>query len=343
MGSLDSRNTGRLLDRCGNQWDFGLLESSNSLCVTSGNIHWEELLYRKFCPFCSYHYNLALVTALESSINLELDPQIKITRVFFAEVDRVLNHLHFAGNFCFNAGSTMYQSFFSAKREITDLIFSITGEAFLPGNTIGGSSIDLRGVGNIVKMLDKVKSIREKSIFWLSKFPKERLSWLDRIKVVDENTCHEFSTTGPLAKSCGISMDARINDPSSCYSVFDFHPVTFDRTITTAYSSIMIRLEELVDSLDLMGEALEFIDKGTIHDSVPGFSGFHGSISAKVESPTGRTICTLQSNSGSDTLYYSLMTPSMINRTSLLNSLDNGTSDKAATIFHCFNLCLCCI
>ncbi|MHA1169049.1 MAG: hypothetical protein ACTSRU_14575, partial [Candidatus Hodarchaeales archaeon] len=305
--------------------------------MSSGTSHWEELLYRKFCPSCSYHYNLSLISALENSMNYKIDPQVKIARVFLAEVERVLNHLHFAANFCLNSGLNMYRTIFAAKKDLYGIIHSISGETFLPGNTLGGTAVDLRGITNISKILDKVESIREKTIFWLSKLPNERISWLNRIEVVDEETCRELSTTGPLAKACGISLDARINDPLSCYSIFDFHPVTYDGNVATAYDCLTIRLEEIIDSLDLMSSALGAVDKRAEYNLLLDFKVFHGNISVKVESPKGRTICFLQSTSGSDSLFYSLITPSKINRSSLIKSLESNPPDKAAAAFFCFD------
>ncbi|MHA2294859.1 MAG: NADH-quinone oxidoreductase subunit D-related protein [Candidatus Hodarchaeales archaeon] len=348
LSMIDPKNQGSMLIRKFDDWILKTPRKRIEIESSLEEKSWEELIFSNICSPCSYFHNLAYVQAVETGIGIEIPPLIKLTRVFFAETSRVLNHLWHSALTCQNAGSLLYHQFFKARRLLQENISLLTGELQLPYNTIGGLLYDFSAASGLSFIREVIESLEEKTVFWISSLPEQRaMNRLEDIEIITSKECRQYNTTGPLAKVCGISSDFRTkDDPNGLYFLFEgFEPVIFDSEMVTAYDSFVIRLEEILDSFKLMKGALKAIETGSwqkVAVKIPSFDSYQGEMVSRVESHSGVLLHYFLADGNSAPLNYRYITPSMLNFASMVHCLESRPATHATIIIHCFDLCLNC-
>ncbi|MFW9995847.1 MAG: hypothetical protein ACFFD4_27660 [Candidatus Odinarchaeota archaeon] len=347
LSMLDPGNQGCTLKRDRDRWIFETSRSRKDIETALEGKDWSKLSFTEFCSTCSYFHELAHVQAVETAYSIEIPPPIKLGRVFFAEASRVLSHLRYVAVTCQNAGSPSYLPIFRARRMFLDQIHSFTGEPRLPRNKIGGLLFDFGAANGISKIRELIDVLSEKIVFWLSSLPEQRsMARLDSIEIITAEECHDHLTTGPLAKACGIPSDVRLKDPNGMYSLFvNFKPVIFDSSVATAYDSIAIRFEEVIDSLRLMNGALKALDSMTWQNTAitrPETEQLEGEMMYRIETPSGELLHYFLADNKPGPSYYRYLPPFLLNRPSMVHCLDKRPITNAAVIIHCFDLCMAC-
>src|SRR5690606_37306347 len=79
------------------------------------------------------------------------------------------------------------------------------------------------------------------------------------VAAVDAETALQYSWSGPILRACGVDYDVRVNEPYSSYEDFDFDiPVGTNGDV---YDRYMVRNEEMWQSLRIIEQALEKVEK----------------------------------------------------------------------------------
>ncbi|HEX7621640.1 MAG TPA: NADH-quinone oxidoreductase subunit D, partial [Anaerolineales bacterium] len=153
--------------------------------------------------------------------------------------------------------------------------------------------------------------------------------------------CLNFGVTGPMLRASGVKWDLRKSRPYSGYEQYDFEVPT--RTEGDVYARYLVRLEEMRQSLRIVGQALDKLPIGPVRSNnykfVPpprseigvsmealihhfklwteGFDAPKGAIYSAVESPRGELGVYLESDGGPKPYRVHWRTPSFDNLQSL--------------------------
>jgi NADH-quinone oxidoreductase subunit C/D len=229
----------------------------------------EDLTYTQIIPYtdrmdyisalCS---NIAYVNAVEKLLGVQPPEKAKWIRTMLAELQRINSHLLWLGTTALDLGAlTMFLYTFREREKLMDIIEGIAGirlnSSFL---RIGGVRYDLpEGALDVIKHFIKDFPSRVKDYEDL--LTKNRI-WIRRNKdvgIVSKEDVYQYGLTGVMARSAGVPYDIRYIQPTDAYADVDFEiPLG---TVGDAYDRYLIRMEEMKQSLRIVQQCVEKLEK----------------------------------------------------------------------------------
>jgi NADH-quinone oxidoreductase subunit D len=138
----------------------------------------------------------------------------------------------------------------------------MSGYRFHPGYTrVGGLMYDFND--RVIARVRKLLASLPKAIADMEKLLFRNRIFLDRtrgIGVMTKDDAIALSVSGPLARASGITYDLRKDEPYLAYKDFDFK-VPY-ATEGDCYARFQVRIEEIVQSMGIVRQALENLPKG---------------------------------------------------------------------------------
>lgn len=209
--------------------------------------------------------NIAYVKAVESWLGIEITDRCKFMRVVLGEFFRVQDHLVcIAANLVDMGGLTNYWYLYNEKESSYDLISRLTGARLTSSFTrIGGMYRDFYE-GWEADMEHQLKAI-EKGV-------SDSLALVLKNRIVHERTqgtcifpaekALSYGFTGPCLRASGVAFDLRKDNPYYNYDAFDFNiPIGSKGDI---YDRIMVRFEEIFESIKIIRQAMKYIPEGPV-------------------------------------------------------------------------------
>ncbi len=232
----------------------------------------ENLTYNQVIPltdrlnYCSSMMNnIAYVKAVEKWLGVEITERTKFMRVILTEFYRVLDHLVcLAANLVDMGALTNYFYLYDEKEASYDFISRLTGARLTSTFTrIGGMYRDFyegwqndleaqirdieRGVDDSLKLVLKNRIVHDRT---------------QGICILPKETALSYGYTGPCLRASGVPFDLRKDAPYYHYDLFDFEvPVG---TTGDLYDRLMIRFEEIFQSIRIIRQAVKMIPEGPI-------------------------------------------------------------------------------
>jgi NADH-quinone oxidoreductase subunit D len=288
--------------------------------------------------------NLAYSLAVEKLVDLDVPARAQAIRVILAELTRFQSHLVWLGTSALDlAAMSMFLYCFREREYILDVMEMCSGQRMMttyirPGGLWRDVPVEFEAaVRNILKTFPKRVDQYEAL---LTRNPL----MLDRTYGIGKLTAEEslnFGVTGPMLRASGVKWDLRKNRPYSGYELYDFEVPT--RTEGDVYARYLVRLEEMRQSLRIVGQALDKLPMGPVRSTnykyVPpprseigvsmealihhfklwteGFEAPKGAIYSAVESPRGELGVYLESDGGPKPYRIHWRTPSFDNLQSI--------------------------
>ncbi|KAB2890169.1 MAG: NADH-quinone oxidoreductase subunit D [Desulfobulbaceae bacterium] len=232
----------------------------------------ESLTYNQVIPltdrlnYCSALINnIAYVKAVEKWLGIDITERTKFMRVILTEFFRIQDHLVcIAANLVDMGGLTNYWYLYNEKEASYDFISRLTGARLTSSFTrIGGMYRDFyegwqqdletqiqaieRGVSDSLKLVLKNRIVHDRT---------------QGVCILPADTALAYGFTGPCLRASGIPFDLRKDAPYYHYDLFDFEvPVGSAGDI---YDRIMIRFEEIFQSIRIIRQAVKIIPEGPI-------------------------------------------------------------------------------
>lgn len=204
--------------------------------------------------------------AVESLLGIELTKRCQYIRVIIGELARISDHLLCTGAAALDLGAfTAFLFAFNQRELIYDVYEEMSGYRFHPGYTrVGGVMYDFsdRVINRVRKVLEAMPAVlsdMEKLLF------RNRI-FLDRMRGVGTLTREDaiaLSCTGPIARASGVTFDLRKDQPYLSYGDFDF--IVPYATEGDCYARFQVRMEEMVQSMRIIEQALENLPAGPVN------------------------------------------------------------------------------
>jgi NADH-quinone oxidoreductase subunit D len=288
--------------------------------------------------------NLAYAMAVEKLVDLDVPVRAQAIRVILAELTRYQSHLVWLGTAALDlAAMSMFLYCFREREAILDVMELCSGQRMMttyirPGGLWRDVPVEFEAaVRNILKTFPKRIDQYEAL---LTRNPL----MLDRTLGIGKLTgeqCLNYGVTGPMLRASGVKWDLRKNQPYMGYEQYDFEVPT--RAEGDVYARFLVRLEEMRQSLKIIGQALDKLPLGPVRSNnykfVPpprseigvsmealihhfklwteGFNAPKGSVYSSVESPRGELGVYLESDGGPKPYRIHWRTPSFDNLQSI--------------------------
>ncbi len=231
------------------------------------------------------------VEAIEKLTGFEPTERSQYIRVILAEFNRITSHLMFLGAFGTDVGifGTSFMYAFRDRESIQELFEEVTGERMMYNYFRPG------GVGwdvpeNFKERCATMVALIRKGIVDLEDLMMTNEVVLMRCRGLSPVTpaqAIDWGLSGPLLRATGIAHDIRRAEPYSIYDRFDFDIPT--GTTGDVYDRVLVRVQEMKQSVRIIEQALEGMPEGPIMREgmkrilrVPA-----GEVYMRVESPRG--------------------------------------------------------
>lgn len=204
----------------------------------------------------------AFSLAVEKLANINVTLNVQLVRVLFCEITRILNHLLAVGCHAMDVGAMTPFLWAFEEREKLMCFYERVSGARMHAAYIrpGGLSydlpqdllVDIRNFATkFTECLANIEDMLTSNRIW-----KERL--ID-IGVITSKNALDWGFSGVLLRSTGISWDLRKNIPYDVYGSLNFDiPVG---TKGDCYDRYLLRMEEMVQSVRLINQLLNLIEK----------------------------------------------------------------------------------
>jgi NADH-quinone oxidoreductase subunit D len=288
--------------------------------------------------------NLAYSMAVEKLVDLDVPARAQALRVILAELTRFQSHLVWLGTAALDlAAMSMFLYCFREREYILDVMEMCSGQRMMttyirPGGLWRDVPVEFEAA-----VRDILKTFPKRIDQYEALLTRNPLM-LDRTLGIGKLTgeeCLNFGVTGPMLRASGVKWDLRKMQPYSGYEQYDFEVPT--RPEGDVYARFLVRLEEMRQSLRIIGQALDKLPLGAVRSNnykyVPpprseigvsmealihhfklwteGFNAPKGSVYSAVESPRGELGVYLESDGGPNPYRIHWRTPSFDNLQSI--------------------------
>ncbi len=207
----------------------------------------------------------AFASAVERLMNIEVPERAQVIRVILLELARISSHLLWLGTSALELNmSSIYMYCFAEREKILDLFEQHSGARMFPSVwRFGGLARDLN-----VEFEDNLRAfLKGFPSTWkdLDNLLTENYVWCERLQkiaVIDLETCKQYMCTGPVLRAAGVPYDIRKVYPYLGYETYEFNVPT--RTEADSYARYLIRMQEMLESLSIIEQALGRLKPGPV-------------------------------------------------------------------------------
>lgn len=211
----------------------------------------------------------ALCMCIEQAMGVEVSDRVKVIRTIMDELQRIDSHILFFSCLCQDLGATTAFLYgFRDREKILD-IFEETcgGRLILNYNTIGGVMADIHP--NFQKRVKEFIPYMRKNIQEYHDIFTGNVIFQNRAKgvgVLTKEQCISFGCTGGTGRAVGWHNDVRKLHPYAAYDRVQFNEVT--RTEGDSFARYMIRLDEILESLNIIEQLIDNIPEGNFQEKM---------------------------------------------------------------------------
>ena len=232
----------------------------------------------------------ALCMCIEQAMGVEVSDRVQVIRTIMDELQRIDSHILFFSCLCQDLGATTAFLYgFRDREKILD-IFEETcgGRLILNYNMIGGLAADIHP--NFVKRVKEFIPYMRKNIREYHDIFTGNVIFQNRSKgvgVLTKEQAISFGCTGGTGRASGWHNDLRKLRPYAAYDRVQFNEVV--RTEGDSFARYMIRLDEILESLNVIEQLIDNIPEGNFQEKMkPIIKLPAGSYFSEVEGSRGR-------------------------------------------------------
>lgn len=211
------------------------------------------------------------ILAIEKMSDISVPKRTETIRVLLSELFRINSHLLFISTFIQDIGgmSSVFLAF-TDRQKIYDLIEEITGARMHPAwFRIGGVAKDLPKNWSVL-LKDFLNWMPKRLDFYIQTALKNSIliARSKGIAAYKADSALLWGVTGSGLRATGINFDVRKSRPYSGYQNFDFD-IPIGDGISDAYTRVLLKLEEIYQSLKILNQCLLYMPSGPFKSEHP--------------------------------------------------------------------------
>ncbi|UAJ66054.1 NADH-quinone oxidoreductase subunit C/D [Candidatus Schneideria nysicola] len=211
------------------------------------------------------------ICAIEKLAGIVVPDRVNIIRVMLSELFRINSHLLYIGTYIQDLGGmTPIFLLFTDRQKIYNVIEAITGFRMHPAwFRIGGIANDLPS-GWDTLLRECLNWLQKRLYIYVKSALKNSIlrSRVEGIAAYDAKSALEWGITGAALRATGINFDVRKQRPYSGYENFDWE-VPIGSGISDCYSRVMLKVEEIYQSMRILEQCINYMPYGPFKASHP--------------------------------------------------------------------------
>jgi energy-converting hydrogenase A subunit O len=272
---------------------------------------WQETIFlaERVCGICSVVHNTVIVEALEKISGITVPRRAELLRLILNELDRIQSHLLANYSYCYTIEhETLGMYLLNLRETAMDSLEMMTGTRVMAAYVVPGGVREDLSADNAAKILEATYHIEAELKRFVRMFETGPMIGLRSkgIGVLSMEDALASGVVGPTARAAGLSRDARKDDP--LYLEMGWHMIT--RAESDNYARIMLRFDELYQSLNLIRNGIAALEPGKIRN---GGEMKAGRIKHTIEAPRGDLTYDIEIDSAGQVVFVSIQTPSIPN------------------------------
>jgi len=300
-------------------------------------------LAERICGICSDAHTTCYTQAIEELLGVEAPPRAKYIRVIIAELERIQSHALWVGIAAHEIGfDTLFMYVWRDRETTLDMFEMITGNRIhYAMNTIGGVRRDIHA-DMVPKIRNGLDFLEKRLRYYLNAVQTEQtiLKRAAGVGILKSKDAVDLCAVGPTLRASGIMNDVRVDDPYVAYDEIPFQVIVRDGCDVLA--RILVRCEEMLESIEIMRYALDSMPGGIVKVKAP-MKVPQGEVVSRVEAPRGELIHYAKSNGTTKPERYKVRSPTLGNIPALCKMLLGGYVADIPIVLAGIDPCFACM
>ncbi len=299
-------------------------------------------LCERICGICSYHHSSCYVQAMENAFNVKVSDRANLVRTIMMECQRLTSHLLALGHTAEALGyENLFMQFFREREDIMMLVNRVSGNrVHYSMNAIGGLRKDV--TYEQLKDVEKTMDLVEPRFLELQKVIRTDSTYRKRtrgIGVLKRSDAESYCVVGPVGRGSGMPHDIRLTGFAG-YGVdgIKFQPISYEEG--DVYARNMVRMDEVLQSVDLIRQALNLIRDGPYLTPTKGHPTAEGV--GRVEAPRGELLYYVKPVGEVKLDRIKVRTPASVNIPAIAAMIGGAQLADVAPIAVSVDPCICC-
>ncbi len=270
-------------------------------------------LVERICGICNVAHTTCFCEGVEALGGIDVPPRGRYLRTIVHELNRIHSHLLLLGVTGLEMGfESLFQYIWRDREIVLDLTEKLTGNRVMAEyNTIGGVRRDLNPK-LAEEMREKLGVLRDRMLFYRGVFEDDPTfeARTKDVGVLRDEDALKLCVVGPVARGSGIEIDVRKHDPYAAYDEIPFREVIYKEG--DSWARLMVRLDEVIESIDVISYAVENLPPGPYRVRVPRRMP-KGEVLSRVEAPRGELVHYIRSNGSAYPERVKIRSPTLAN------------------------------
>jgi len=249
---------------------FGYTHKGTDRLMHGASIERGAELAQRTSGDSSVAYGWAYAQAIESALAHRVPRRAEWLRAIMAEIERLANHLNDVGAVCNDAAFTMMLAQCGALRErVMRAAQAVFGHRFMRDSIVPGGvlrDLDARAVAHLLALVDDIRQSFEPLIRLYDRTPTI-LARTVGAGILGADLARNFAAGGYIGRASGRDFDVRRDLPYGPYGKMVFEVPTRDEGDVNA--RIWVRIDEIGQSLGLLGQLLKSLPEGEVFSELP--------------------------------------------------------------------------
>ncbi len=294
----------------------------------------------RVCGICSCGHGMGYCESVERVMGIEIPRRAEYLRTIWVEMSRVHSHLLWLGLLADAMGfESLFMECWRLREKILDMFDRTTGGRIIFSvNCVGGVLKDMDGamLRAIRETVDQMEQELEPIMTTFIKDYSVQLR-LRGLGIFSREQAILQGAVGPMLRGSGVEYDTRMLGYAA-YGDLDMEPIV--GTDGDAYARCEVRAREIVQSFNLIREAIDKIPQGPI--SVPVKGNPQGEYFMRIEQPRGEAIYYTKGNGTKFLDRFRLRTPTTSNIPPMVEMLKGCQLGDVPLLILTIDPCISC-
>jgi len=299
-------------------------------------------LVERICGICNSCHAACFVETVEKILGIDVPLRSQYLRTIILELNRLHSHMLLLGHAGFEIGyETLFQYMWRDREPVLDLTEMLTGNRIIASAmTVGGVRRDLKET-HIPKIKTALANLKKKMGFYKQLFENEPTLKMrtQNVGTLAKEDALKLCVVGPVARGSGVAMDVRKDEPYEAYGKIPFKLITYNTG--DSWARLMVRLDEIVESINIIDYALDHMPQGPYRIKVPRVVPTGEAVN-RVEAPRGELFYYVKSNGTAYPERVKVRTPTFANIPAFIKIAEGGNIADVPASFVSLDPCFSC-